>query len=429
MTTETEMIETVRRQLDGLKFNDLTALAKRLRLVVDGADSLGFDPNRKFAPPMKVNFAAYIMATWQAGDVYMAMLGSEDAKAPEAPEKPVKPVAAKPAPTAPVDTGSGQQAAIAAAIGSALGSIKFGLQDSEVREIAQDVAKSVAKDTLVEAGEIAHKAAAKAIAEATIPRPIVVIRKEPDGSQKSTELGVQHHMFDRLLSRCNLRTPDGNRLNLWMTGPAGSGKTTAAKNVAKALGLQFAFNGAIDSEYKLLGFTDAQGRVVSRPFRKAYEEGGVYLFDEVDASLPGAVLAFNAALANGECDFPDKCVTRHPDCVIIAAANTWGSGATSEYVGRMQQDKAFLDRFVPMAWDYDEALETAISGNQKWSRTVQKYRAAVAKLGMKHAVTPRASMYGAVLLAAGESEVDVIETLIRRGMTDDQWMQVRSAAK
>lgn len=421
------MIAAVQAKLDGLKFNDLTALAKRLRKSVDGQDSLGFDPNRKFAPPMKVNFAAYIMATWEAHLIDAALAAEPEAPA-KAPAKPAEPAPAKPAASA-TPAVDGQQAAIAAAIGAALGSIKFGLQDSEVREIAQDVAKGVAKDTLAEAGEIAHKAAAKAIAEATIPRPIVVVRKEPDGQQKSEQLGVQHHMFERLLSRCNMRTPDGNRLNLWLTGPAGSGKTTAAKNVAKALGLQFAFNGAIDSEYKLLGFTDAQGRVVSRPFRKAYEEGGVYLFDEVDASMPGAVLAFNAALANGECDFPDKCVTRHPDCVIIAAANTWGIGATSEYVGRMQQDKAFLDRFVPMAWDYDEALETAISGNPAWSRKVQKFRAAVGKLGIKHAVTPRASMYGAVLLAAGEAEVDVIETLIRRGLPDDQWVQLRAAAK
>src|SRR5690606_7558053 len=93
-------------------------------------------------------------------------------------------------------------------------------------------------------------------------------------------------------------------VNVWLAGPAGSGKTTAAEQVAKALKLKFYFNGAIDTEYKLSGFVDAHGRIVSTAFREAYTNGGVYLFDEVDASLPSATLAFNAALANGQCDFP-----------------------------------------------------------------------------------------------------------------------------
>ena len=49
-----------------------------------------------------------------------------------------------------------------------------------------------------------------------------------------------------------------------MAGPAGSGKTSLAEALAKALGLPFFFNGAIDSPYKLAGFIDAQGRI-NRP--------------------------------------------------------------------------------------------------------------------------------------------------------------------
>lgn len=221
-------------------------------------------------------------------------------------------------------------------------------------------------------------------------------------------VGKQHFQFEKLLKIVASGVP------VWLTGPAGSGKTTAAENVAKALNLPFYFNGAIDSEYKLLGFTDAQGRVVSRPFRKAFTEGGVYLFDEVDASLPGALLAFNAALANGICDFPDGAFPRHKDFRVIAAANTFDG--TGEYVGRIKQDYAFLDRFVSLRWDYDENLEDAIAGNKEWSTFVQKCRSNAKKHGLKAVISPRASIFGALLLAAGIDRKEVIESTITKGL-------------
>lgn len=242
------------------------------------------------------------------------------------------------------------------------------------------------------------------------------------GDKKPVQVdGLQHHMFAELLQTCSARLPDGHRMNVWLRGPAGSGKTTAAANVAKALGLQFAFNGALDSEYKLKGFVDATGKCVSTPFRKIWTEGGVYLFDEVDASLPAAVLGFNAALANARCDFPDANIERHKDCVIIAAANTFGGGATADYVGRAKQDAAFLDRFVQMDWDIDESLETALTGNASWSEYVQTARSRVNERGLKGIIiSPRASLFGAAMLASGMTAKRVIEMTIYKGMTADQ---------
>lgn len=251
--------------------------------------------------------------------------------------------------------------------------------------------------------------------------PPVIQITDVTGTTRKVE-GTNHKQFAVLLQTCSARLPDGHRMNVWLKGPAGSGKTTAAANVAKALGLQFAFNGALDSEYKLKGFIDATGKVCSTPFRKVWEEGGVYLFDEVDASLPSAVLGFNAALANGSCDFPDANIVRHPDCVIIAAANTFGGGATADYVGRAKQDAAFLDRFVSIAWDIDETLETALTQYASWSSYVQKARRKVTERGLKGViVSPRASLFGASMLRAGIDSNQVIAMVIRKGMTDDQW--------
>jgi len=233
--------------------------------------------------------------------------------------------------------------------------------------------------------------------------------------------GLAHERFELLLKMAATRT------NVLVTGPTGSGKTHGAENVAKALNLPFYYNGAIDSEYKLKGFIDAGGKLICPAFRKAWEFGGVYLFDEVDASLPSAVLSFNGALSNHICDFPDKMVERHKDCIIIATANTWLGGSTFDYVGRMKQDAAFADRFAMLYWGIDEKLERALCSNKDWVKFVQKIRKAVVKQGLKVIVSPRATFNGERLLAAGIDKADVIAVTVRKGMTDDQWKAVNPA--
>jgi hypothetical protein len=232
--------------------------------------------------------------------------------------------------------------------------------------------------------------------------------------RSAVDIGIQHHLFPVLLQALTAGC------NVWLSGPAGSGKTTAAQACAKALNLPFYFNGAIDSEYKLLGFIDAQGRIVSTQFRQAFEHGGLYLFDECDASMPGATLAFQAALANGFADFPGGAIQRHPDCHFIAAANTWGNGATYDYVGRNKMDAAFLDRFVRMGWDYDENLERAIAANDNWVSMVQTARARARAHGLKVVISPRASINGARLLAAGMSIGMAAELTYLAGLTPEQ---------
>ena len=152
--------------------------------------------------------------------------------------------------------------------------------------------------------------------------------------------------------------------------------------------------------------------------------GGVFLWDEVDASNPAALVAFNAAIENGECAFPDATIEKHAHCYFVAAANTYGTGATHEYVGRTKLDAATLDRFVMLDWDTDEALELAIAGNTAWTRYVQAVRAAVKAAGIKHLVTPRASIRGNELLKIGVSVDTVVRGVVRKGLSDDQWNNI-----
>lgn len=241
----------------------------------------------------------------------------------------------------------------------------------------------------------------------------------------AVNVGAQHANFPLLLKAASTRLRSGNRLNVWLYGPAGTGKTTAARNVSKALNLAFHFNGAIDTGYKISGFIDANGRTIRTPFREAFEHGGVYLFDEIDGSHPAALLELNAALANGCYAFPDKTITRHPDCVIIAGANTTGLGASLEYVGRMKQDASSTDRFVFIEWQLDEALEASMCADATWLDRVRRVRANAKARGVKGAlVTPRATEYGEALLSAGIDLQTVERMTLRKGMNDDQWRQV-----
>jgi hypothetical protein len=258
-----------------------------------------------------------------------------------------------------------------------------------------------------------------------IVAPTVVEVKRYD-EKKLVKLGASHYNLPKLIRFCEARDHAGYRLNVFLVGGAGTGKTTAAHQVSEALGLNFYFNGAIGTKYELQGFIDAQGRIISTAFRKAYEFGGVYLFDEVDGSLPQATLAFNAALANGECDFPDGTVKRHKDFVCIAAANTYGMGATFDYVGRNKQDAAFLNRFVTLAWDTDEKLEFSFCPNHEdWVRYVQKVRKNVAAKGLKIIVSPRASIYGAALIDQGFSFEEAATATIRTGVSEEQWNLIK----
>ncbi len=251
------------------------------------------------------------------------------------------------------------------------------------------------------------------------PLPVVVEIKEA-GKTRKVE-GLHHYQLPRLIKKAAIGT------NLMLVGPAGSGKTTLAHQMATALEVEFYFNGAISSEYKLTGFIDAQGRIVSTAFRKAYETGGLYLFDEIDASMPDALLAFNAALANGHMDFPDGTVKRHENFYCVAAANTFGKGADRVYVGRNQLDAASLNRFAMINIDYDEKLEKALACNDDWVEKVQSIRKAVYEHKIRHVVSPRASIEGAKWLAHNISEKEVLEELVYQGLDVDSVKKIKAS--
>jgi cobaltochelatase CobS len=235
--------------------------------------------------------------------------------------------------------------------------------------------------------------------------------------------GSQHPLFEKLLRMLSCRQTNGLVPNVWIAGPTGSGKTHAAEQAAKAMGVPFYFNGALSMAHELLGFVDAAGNYHTTPFRQAFEHGGAYLFDEVDASDNSCLMSLNAALANGVASFPDSAtpVKRHKDFICMGAANTFGQGATAEFIGRSKIDAAFLSRFPgKLYWTYDVALEQAIYGNAAWAKHVQAARARAQAAGLKIVIDPRHTQAGAAYIAGGMSFAETAEITYLAGLSADQ---------
>lgn len=233
--------------------------------------------------------------------------------------------------------------------------------------------------------------------------------------------GLFHYRMKNVLEVCS------RSLNCMIVGPAGSGKTSLAAQVAAALELDFFATGAVDSPYKLSGFIDAGGKYQRTAFRRAFEDGGLFLFDEIDASSANALMFFNAALSNDWCDFPDGMVKKSNNFRVIAAANTFGTGRDRMYVGRNQLDAATLDRFVTIDIDYDEALERKLAGDDVWVDIVQTIRKIVFKNKLRVVVSPRASMQGAHLVDLGWELRDVLSATVLRGVSPSDRTTIAAA--
>jgi cobaltochelatase CobS len=281
--------------------------------------------------------------------------------------------------------------------------------------------------------------------------PVVEAKPEPVVAVAPGE--VRHANYPALL-RCVAA-----RVNVWLVGPAGSGKTSAAENVARDLGLKFYSKsvGPQTSESALLGYQDANGRTVRTLLREAFEHGGVFLLDEVDAGNPGVLVVVNNLTANDSCAFPDAVVKKHPDFVLVAGANTIGQGADRQYVGRSQIDAATLDRFANLVWDYDPGIfavaagvsldalsefpkpsavrfEANVTTAQAEARVVEYVQTVVrafnAAAGFGKAVRviigTRAAKHGAALIRQGFSVADALDACLWKGLDADTRAKIES---
>jgi len=314
------------------------------------------------------------------------------------------------------------------------------MDESAIRAlVADEMEKAPASLDIAKVCEIAGDIA-REVFEKYTPR---TVRVEIVKNGETVKTDGQHFLFPLVVKLIGAGVP------VMLCGPAGSGKTTLAHNVARVLKKQFEFNsyGPGMSEAKLLGYKDAGGSYHSTALIRMAKAGGVYLADELDRADGAIVTTLNSLLANGQISTPEGCFEKHAEFVFIAGTNTAGTGANDLYTAAQEQDAALLDRLFFLSMPYDEALEERACGlsltpqkeiaidaggvvtAEKWLLAVRAARQVCADRQMRHTISPRASIMGARLCAQNIGIDWLIAGLLTRGLPADEAQAIESAAR
>ena len=246
----------------------------------------------------------------------------------------------------------------------------------------------------------------------------VLTVKVEGGSAEGTKFPLVHKQFENLLAVTCVQG-----INVLLTGGAGLSKSTAVEQVAEALELELGSISFSNQTTKtdLLGFVDANGIYRKSGFIDAFENGKIFLADEMDACSANVLVLLNSAIANGRIETPDnKTIHAHDNFRFVATANTNLRGAKNGYTARNKLDVATIDRFAVIEWTLDLDLEQKITNNDDWLAIVRRARKN-AEDGLEGiVVTPRSAYDGAKLLRAGIDVDQVIKMTIVRAMGEDE---------
>lgn len=224
---------------------------------------------------------------------------------------------------------------------------------------------------------------------------------------------VLHKDFDTILAMVLDHEP------VYLCGPAGTGKSYIAKQLAKAIGVEYFYTNSVTDEVQIKGFIDANGNYHKTQFYDSFVNGGVFLLDELDASIPEALILLNNALANGYFDFPTGRENVSDKFYCLAAGNTFGTGADNIYNARYQLDAASMDRFALIFVDYDTEIELSIAqGNKALVAFCDNFRETVAKIGVTCLCTYRA-VKRLTKFAAYMSKAKALEIGLVKGLAKD----------
>lgn len=211
----------------------------------------------------------------------------------------------------------------------------------------------------------------------------------PDGTKTKVE-GVTMDGFDDMVRDLS------SGYAVYMYGPAGTGKSHTAKQLADALGLPYYELNQVEFAHEVAGYGDASGKYVGTPLYEAVTKGGLLFFDEFDRSAQSATTIVNTLLANRRFTFPVVGnVDAHPNFRVVAAGNTTMTGASNEYVAANVIDASSRDRFVFYKTYYDERIELPVmaGGDKELIDFMQDLRQSIEKSHIQLVASMRATKY------------------------------------
>ena len=301
----------------------------------------------------------------------------------------------------------------------------FGLLGASMAGMIQDIITDALNKQYLSMLDETKKEVLSYVEEKCGPNVQTIKLEFDDGRLNPIEDEVIHEKLPEILNFVVADEP------VFLVGPTGCGKNHVCKQVAKIMELPFYFSNAITQEYKLVGFTDANGTYQETQFYKAFKDGGIFMLDEIDASLPDALIILNAAISNRYFDFPAPIgfVEAHPDFRVIAAGNTWGNGADLQYVGRNQLDMASLDRFAVVNMDYSEQVEAALCPDHELQTFLREYRNAVNKNGLMSSVSYRAFRRMYLLESRYEKLHECLDSCLCKGLCRDDLLMIHKQIK
>lgn len=306
------------------------------------------------------------------------------------------------------------RAALADAMGSELPTLLASVTAS-VKDTAAEIIRERVGEARAEFRAETQRAIARFLTEGVVRQEITI--REPGKEDRKLEGEVYHPRFDWIIKLAKAGKP------ILLVGPAGCGKTHTGEQLARALG-HFPDRFGIVScspamtERHFLGrtipnITTGEELYRCSKFVEIFENGGTFVLDELDNSDPSVLLCLNAALANGRLPVPDRLekpvAIRHPDFVLVAAANTKGEGADRQYTGRARLDEASLDRFRVgrIQCDYVPAVERVLCPDDALYALLKGWRKAIKDHGLEAVLSTRFMKDAADMLAFGATHDDI----------------------
>lgn len=220
---------------------------------------------------------------------------------------------------------------------------------------------------------------------------------------------------------------DGRPNNVYLHGPAGTGKSYMVKRIADAIDAGYWETGIVNMKEELLGFENARGTYTEPECVKILKNGKdgknitIMLFDEFDGMPNSVTLTWNNIFASRRFTTPQGTFNVHPSVRFIATGNTTMDGA-DEFYDRETVDKSVKTRWIFKAIDYDKKVEKKLA-DADVVEFLQGLRKAKNNCGLDLFVTYReftALQWAKSVITDGIMTIaDALDSCVFKGLTED----------